>query len=242
MAEWFEDEAFWEVSYDFMFPPASFEQAREQAAMVLALAGGNVSTVLDLCCGPGRFAIPLAERGLSVTGVDRSAWLLQKAKQSTVDVEWAEQDMREFVRDQAFDLALSLFTSFGYFVEPNENARVLTNVYTSLRPGGRFVIDVMGKERLAAVFTDTSCHELEDGRLRVQRHRVIDDWSRVENRWLFLQDGRYQTFEFVHFIYSGKELASLLEAAGFATVQLHGGLDGSPYDRQASRLVAVATK
>jgi hypothetical protein len=41
-------------------------------------------------------------------------------------------------------------------------------------------------------------------------------------------------------VYSGQELKDRLLAAGFSRVSLYGNLDGAPYDREASRLVAVA--
>ena len=96
--------------------------------------------MLDLCCGPGRFSIELAKRGFRVTGVDRTRFLLGKAKsrekKAGVKVEWVESDMRDFVRPGAFDLALSMFTSFGYFDDKADDLRVLRQVCESLKPGG----------------------------------------------------------------------------------------------------------
>ena len=54
-------------------------------------------------------------------------------------------------------------------------------------------------------------------------------------------DGRQESFAFVQRLYAGTELAALLRDAGFAHVDLFGGVDGSPYDPDAKRLVAVAT-
>ena len=55
-------------------------------------------------------------------------------------------------RSAAFDLALNVFTSFGYFEDQAENRRVLENIFASLKPGGAFVFDHLGKEVLASQF------------------------------------------------------------------------------------------
>jgi hypothetical protein len=81
-----------------------------------------------------------------------------------------------------------------------------------------------------------------DGALLVQRHHVVDDWSRVRNEWTVVRDGRARTFEFVLRIYSGQELRALLGAGGFTRIDLYGALDGRPYDLEAERLVAVARR
>lgn len=79
---WFTDETFWESTYPFMFPEARFAASAESISKLLELAGTAPDAhVLDLACGPGRFAVPLAQIGDSVTGVDRSPFLLGKARE-----------------------------------------------------------------------------------------------------------------------------------------------------------------
>ncbi len=91
-----------------------------------------------------------------MTGVDRTRCLLERgrerATQIGVEAGWVAADMREFVRPAAFDLAINVFTSFGYFDDPAENRRVLENIFASLKPGGTFVFEAVGKEILAGKF------------------------------------------------------------------------------------------
>jgi SAM-dependent methyltransferase len=162
MGEWFENEALWKDFYPFLFAEERLRLGADEAAQALALAGITAAAgkaALDLCCGPGRHAVPLAQRGIRVTGVDRAALLLDRARTraslAAVDVEWVQADMREFRRPAAYDLALSLFTSFGFFAAPEDDLLVLRNVRQSLRPGGVLVMDLMGKENLARVFQPT---------------------------------------------------------------------------------------
>jgi len=97
-----------------MFPERRFTMAAEQVEKALALAKPAGKAALDLCCGPGRCSIALARTGFRVTGVDRTKFLLDKAraraKATKVKIEWVHMDMRDFIRAEAFDLVLSMFT------------------------------------------------------------------------------------------------------------------------------------
>jgi SAM-dependent methyltransferase len=246
MTDWFADEAFWTAVYPFEFGDPVIDAGVVQVDRAITLARARVGDALDLGCGPGRHAVPLARRGYRVTAVDLSPFHLARARERAaaagVEVELVQADMRAFARPEAFDLALSLFTSFGYFEDAGDDLRVLQNVHRSLRPGGALVLDVVGKERLARVLHPTMSQRAADGALLVQRHQIVEGWSRVRNEWTVVRDGRARTFEFLLRIYSGQELKTLLDAAGFTRVALHGALDGRPYDFEAERLVAVARR
>jgi SAM-dependent methyltransferase len=244
--EWFDDDAFWIDSYEAIFPRARFEVMPEVVDNVLTLLDVEPCDVLDLCCGPGRYAVELARRGFRVTGVDRTRFLLERAQaralEAGVEVEWIRSDMRDFVRPEAFDLAMSMFTSFGYFDDKHEDLRVLRQLHRCLRPGGRVIVDVMGKEILARVFAPNSIRELDDGTLVVERREIFDDWTRVRCEWMLIRDERIKTYQFHHTVYSGQELVDRLHETGFTGIRLFGGLTGRAYDRDANRLVAIADK
>ncbi len=242
--DWFEDESFWQKLYPFMFATERFAMAAEQVDQILALTGTREGAVLDLCCGPARHSVEFARRGFAVTGVDRSPFLLERARErcieSGIELELVQDDMRTFRRAGAFDLAVNLFTSFGYFKDENDDLRVLRNICDSLKPGGLFVMDVMSKERIAKLWKDVMIADLPGGGRIVQRPEVLDDWTRIRNTWTVLQDGRYEDFVFEHFVYSGRELKDRLLASGFHSAHLYGDLQGNPYDLNASRLTVLA--
>ena len=246
MTEWFADESFWETLYPLMFPAERFDATPEQTEQVLALTTFSGADVLDLCCGPGRFSTVLASKGFNVTGVDKSAFLLGKAKSRAkdagVDVEFVHEDMRDFVRPDAYDLVINMFTSFGYFDDKDEDLQVLRNIHESLRADGVLLIDVIGKEYLAKVFQPTVSVTAPDGSVLVQQHEIFDDWSRIRNKWILISGDSARTFDFHHTVYSAQELKDRLYAAGFGKVSVYGGLDGRPYDNHVQRLVAVASK
>ena len=244
--EWFENEEFWRDYYQYMFSEDRFAAAKDEVTRIMELTQVRGGRLLDLCCGPGRHAMEFAQRGFAVTGVDRSAFLLDRARQLAqaggVSVEWINEDMRRFIRPDSFDLVCNLFTSFGYFEDENDDLAVLKNMQQSLRKDGILVIETLGKERLARVWQSAMCFDLPDGSMMVQRPQVRNDWSRVRTEWILVKDGQSKTAVFEHWIYSGRELKERLLNCGFKQVQLFGSTQGTPYDVDAQRLVAVARK
>jgi SAM-dependent methyltransferase len=223
------------------------EMAPQEVAQIISLLGLQPgAAILDLCCGVGRHSLEFARRGYSVTGVDRTAAYLQTARDAAVieglAVEWVEADAREFLRPGAFSLAINLYTSFGYFEDPAEDQRVAENLFCSLKSAGTLVMDLMGKERLARIFSPRSWEELPDGSLFLQERKIRDDWTWIENRWILVKDGQQREFTLGHRLYDGAGLRTLLLDSGFESVTLYGDMDGTPYNNEARRLVAVARK
>jgi SAM-dependent methyltransferase len=242
--EWFEDEGLWRELYPYVFPVERVAAAAGQVTQIVALTGVASGAVLDLCCGPGRHAVEFGRLGFRVTGVDRSRFLLERARERAeaagVAVEWVLEDMREFARPGAFDLACNLFTSFGYFEREEDNLRVLENVRGSLRDGGTFVLDMVGRERMERQGMEPRETRFADGAVLTQQPHVNADWTRLENEWTIVKAGQSRGYRFKHHLYSGQGLEERLLSCGFASVRLYGDLEGSPYGPEAARLVGVA--
>ena len=244
--EWFEDESIWKDLYLLTFPESAFAIAEEQVEKILRLTGVREGKVLDLCCGPGRHAAALAKRGFAVSAVDRTRLLLDQARaraaQARLSVEFVLEDMRRFSRPAAFDLIINFFTSFGYFDDQTDDLRVLELIRENLRPSGVFLLEMVSKERLAREFQATTSRALANGDVLFERHEIVDDWTRIRNRWTLIRAGATRTFEFTHRIYSGREMKDLLTRAGLADVRLYGDLDGGSYGFEAQRLIAIARR
>jgi SAM-dependent methyltransferase len=243
---WHEEDDFWETFAPFMFGEqrwASTAAEIDHILTMLDVAPG--AEILDLCCGPGRHSLELARRGLTVTGVDRTATYLDEARRQAdsegLSVEFLQDDMRRFKRGGAFNGALLMFTSFGYFDDPAENRQVLKNIYHSLKDGGQLILDTMGKEVLASKFREKDWHE-QEGVIVLQEHKVSRNWSRLESRWIALRGMSRYEFKVAHWIYSAAEISSLLKECGFKSVDIYGDLEGDPYDQNARRLVVVGRK
>lgn len=245
MTTWHEDDEFWRTSVGWMLRDR-LDRATDEVEQILALVGiAPPGAVLDLGCGIGRHSLELARRGFKVTGVDRTREFLaearREAKAEKLAANFVEEDMRRFCRPGEYDLAVNLLTSFGYFEDPEDDRRVALNLYKSLKTGGVLVLDLMGKENLARIFTPREWHE-KDGEIWLYERRITDSWSWIENRWILIKNGEKKEFRLAHRLYSAAELSRLLSECGFASVDAFGSLDGAPYDHQASRMVLVARK
>jgi SAM-dependent methyltransferase len=246
MGAWFEDELFWREMYPFMFPEERFRLAEDQIEKILTLVGYNDGAVLDLCCGPGRHSLALAKRGIQVTAVDLSEFLLRKAKEEAtklnLEIEFVLDDMRHFVRNDSFSMVLNMFTSFGYFDDKEDDLIALRNAYQSLKPEGAILIDIFGKEPLARRYQATISTECGDGVTLIQRHEICEDWTLCRNEWILVKDETARTFNFQTRLYSGQEIKDILLRAGFEEVKVFGDLDGNNYGVDADRLIAVGRK
>lgn len=250
--QWYEDEAFWEVFYSWMFSEEHFDTANEQIEDLLALldCAGDIGAQhwLDLACGPGRFLIPLADRGIKLTGVDQSRLLLDEARQKMASLsvgkstELLQADMRTFKADGCFDVILNMWSSFGYFDEPEDDRMVLQRCYDNLKPGGCLLIDTVGKEYLCRNLQAVHLEEDAEGNLLIQRPTFGEEMTRLENEWILIKGDHVYRKLWSHNVYSGAELRALLVQAGFESVELYGSLSGDDYDLDAERLIAVANK
>ncbi|MFJ5886785.1 class I SAM-dependent methyltransferase [Streptomyces californicus] len=238
---WYEDDALWSDFAPTMFPPARAESAAALVDGSPLLDFPPGTRVLDLCCGPGLFVVPLAARGYEVTGVDLSPSMLERAR-AACDAAGAKArleraDMLTYREPEAFDVVLNVFTSFGYFEAAEDNLRVLRNARESLAPGGRLLVDVMGKEVLAGWIGRPKAVDLPDGSYVVQRDTVLDSWRRLRTDWTLVRGTTARTASITSWLYSAAELHALFEEAGFTDVECFGGFDASGYDQNSDRLV-----
>ncbi|WP_097901748.1 class I SAM-dependent methyltransferase [Streptomyces sp. b94] len=238
---WYEDDALWSDFAPTMFPPARAESAAALVDGSPLLDFPPGTRVLDLCCGPGLFVVPLAARGYEVTGVDLSPSMLERAR-AACDAAGAKArleraDMLTYREPEAFDVVLNVFTSFGYFEAAEDNLRVLRNARESLAPGGRLLVDVMGKEVLAGWIGRPKAVDLPDGSYVVQRDTVLDSWRRLRTDWTLVRGTMARTASITSWLYSAAELHALFEEAGFTDVECFGGFDASGYDQDSDRLV-----
>jgi SAM-dependent methyltransferase len=244
---WYES-LFGDEYFDIYGPLLTDERTvREVEGIVQLLGVEPGGAILDLACGHGRHAIPLAERGYQVTGLDLSEVFLGRAQAEAqarnVRVRWIRADMREVPFAGEFDAVINIFTAFGYFGSDAENEQVLRQVHKALRPGGRFLIETMHRDALVRTFAPSSVIRHDDD-LLITEEREMDQLS---GRWdvrvtLIYSDGRRAEFGHNVRVYTPTELAGLFSHAGLMLQAAYGGLDGSPLTLASRRLVMIAQK
>jgi D-alanine-D-alanine ligase len=186
--------------------------------------------ILDLCCGQGRHSLELAQRGFQcVEGIDRSHYLIQKARQTAkkdnLEVKFREGDARKlpFTPD-TFDVVLILGNSFGYFETINDDLRVLKEVFRVLKPWERVLIDVADGQFLRKNFQPRSW-EWIDKNLFVCRERSLslDGQSLISREVITHAEKGVLADQFYdERLYTQESLTELLKTAGFSDVVTHG--------------------
>ncbi len=102
-------------------------------------------------------------------------------------------------------------------------------------------MEMVGKELIARRFLPRDWSEVDEVLLLAERS-VEPDWTLMRNRDTYIVGGQRHQVDWYCRIYSGGELRFLLESSGFEDVKLYGDLAGAPYDPNARRLVATASK
>ena len=248
--EWFNDDDFWEQYTPLIFDESRWAEVPKVTEGVTRLARpdrceGKKPAILDLCCGPGRITLELARRGLSVTGVDISECYIrtarEKAAREGLEIEFIKKDVRSFKRKNAFDAAVNLYNSFGYFEDPMDDLCFLKNAHYSLKEGGALIIDVLGKEIAVRDYTEADWFE-RAGITFLTESNPVDSYGSMWNRWVLIKGGKRREKIFIQRLYAASELRSLLLRAGFASAEIYGDWDESPYDEKAQTLLAVGRK
>jgi len=246
MSNWYIDEDFWRTFGPLMFGEPQFIEAAEQVPALLKRIGLDRGAVLDLGCGPGRHALPLARAGLDVTAVDTSARLIEelrdRARAEPFTIDARVGDMRTFERPAAFDAVLLMWTSFGYFDDEADHRRVLDRALDNLRPGGWLVVDQLGLETLCRSLQPVHLTEYEDGRLLVERPVLADLNTRLENEWILVDGEQARRATWSHRVWSAGEFARLVDEAGFELESIDADLEATPYDFEAERMIVFARK
>lgn len=212
---------------------------------ILALPPG--APILDLCCGHGRHAVELAGRGYAVTGQDLNHYFLgeaaRKALDRGVEVRWVQRDMRDMRFEEEFDAVVNLFTAFGYFDTDAENFAVLPGVRRALRPGGRFVMDLIHRDHLARKYQPRRWRALDDGSTLLEESWF--DFVRgrnTEHRVRLWPDGRRREMDLSLRIYALNEVVDACTAAGLEYVASYGDYADRPLDFDATRCVLVTRR
>ncbi|MDP2871298.1 MAG: class I SAM-dependent methyltransferase [Bacillota bacterium] len=141
--------------YDRIMEPVGYEMWADYIEELCRLYDCQPKRVLDLACGTGNTSFPFARRGYDVVGVDRSAEMLEqaaaKAQGLGLAVGFRQADMREFALDPPADLAICLYDSINYLLDPADLTLVCRRVFGALRPGGLFIFDANTPHRLSRV-------------------------------------------------------------------------------------------
>jgi SAM-dependent methyltransferase len=218
--------------------------------------------VLELGCGTGRIAVPLAEAGLPITGLDISPRMLERAEQrrSTLPpdlrglLRLVRGDMTNFDLHEQFPLIIIPFRPFQHLMTVPEQLQCLASVRRHLATGGRLIMDFFQTD--AARMHDPSFlephfvaeYEMSGGR-KVRLTERIAAFHRAEQRndveMVFevtapSRPAERHVFAFTFRYFFRYEVEHLLARTGFKITELFGDFDRSPLKDDSPEMIFVA--
>ncbi|GLX20639.1 MULTISPECIES: class I SAM-dependent methyltransferase [Streptomyces] len=226
--------------YDLMYPPASPDISDAVAFIAdLAPEGGRV---LELGVGNGRIAIPLAERGLAVHGIDGSEHMLEKlaARDPEGKVATTAADFTTGGTGEQFDVVFIALNTFFAPTTADAQVQCMQRMREQLAPGGRVVIEAFeprafhqqeGEKTSTRYLSPTSVmvdstHVMRDRQLILVIHTVVDGGV------------PRPTQEVIRYAWP-TEIDLMARLAGLRLVERHGGWRGEAFDANSHRHVSV---
>ncbi len=198
--------------------------------------------ILDLGCGPGRHSLIFAKEAFKVTGFDLSKRLLEAACKGIslegIDLSLVRGDIRHLPFRRGFDLVMSVFTSWGYFDDDQENFEVLRQALSLKKQTGYFILDLLNQGFLVEnlIPSDT----ISRNGITYQIKREITG-NRVIKTIDFMENGEMKSFQESVRLYEAGDIIEVLEEAGASKISLYGDYKGGKFDRLSSpRLICIA--
>lgn len=127
--------------------------------------------ILDLGCGYGRVSLPLASRGLNVTGLDLNPTLLTEAQKKAsqlkdIELSFVQGSMLALpFRKQSFDLIVCLWLTFNHLLTKEDQLQALNEIYRTLSPGGMAIVEMTNGEHPSTQHQLRSEGEGEDSKV-----------------------------------------------------------------------------
>jgi SAM-dependent methyltransferase len=234
-------------AYLDLYPHRNEAEAEQDIKDLVNMVGlKKEATILDLACGAGRHLLALHRQGYpNLFGLDLSEELLEVAgeeldKAGAPHIDLVHADMRHIPYTDTFDAVLSLFTSFGYFKEDDENLQVFKAIYQALHSNGVFVLDFFNADRVMAELVPVDTQELPDRTIRNCR-QITDDKRRVEKTiTVITKDGHEQVFHESVRLYRGVHFDRL--KTGFKDIKNFGSFKGESFSKNSERLILLCKK
>lgn len=128
--------------YDIIYSDKDYEKECDFLEEIFSKFGDKISSILDLGCGSGGHSIILSNRGYKIVGVDRSPYMVKKAREKAKkECLFLEHDIRNFRMNREFDAVISMFAVASYQIENDDVISFFRTAFEHLRSGGLFTFD-----------------------------------------------------------------------------------------------------
>lgn len=240
--DWFES-AF-DKLYPVVYAHRTVDAARPECVFAADKLGLQPNDhIFDLCCGNGRHLVHLLEHSPHCTGLDYSGHLLRLAKNLVGRrAQLVRGDMRRLPFEGAFDVVVNFFTSFGYFMDEDDNLAAARGMARALKPGGRFMIDFLNPPHVEESLIPES--DRSSGNYRIFEKRWIDEKLRRVNKSTVVEENNVRismTSESVR-LYDLADLEGILGRAGMEIAAVYGNYQGDPLTFRQPRMILIGRK
>ena len=228
--------------------------AREMPFILATIGDTAGKTVLDIACGTGRHSIELASQEATVTGIDISASMLERARQlakeRSLSVQFTQLDMSRLddLAGSRFDLVLCLGNSLALSENHEALERMLMNVHSLLSEEGAFVAQVLNFDEILRTefkYFPLKVGETADGAtavfFRFFEHSPADRTSDLVILTFVQRGGEWYRFSSVQPVLNLNRslLESALRRAGFSKVEVFGDYGEGLFSEDTSRNLIV---
>ena len=199
------------------------------------------SKVLDLACGKGRHALQIHNLGNDVVGVDLSPQSVEAANlKAEPGLVFQTGDMRNLPFNAEFDLVVNLFTSFGYFQQEGENAKVIESIARALKNDGILILDYLNVKKVIQDLPLASVVQREEIEFKV--HKDVTNGFIVKTIE-FVDDGEaYEYKEHVKLL-TLQDFEKIFKNSSLHIQSIFGDYDLNPFDEEKSdRLIFKVQK
>ncbi|MFE2009872.1 class I SAM-dependent methyltransferase [Streptomyces sp. NPDC059491] len=196
---------------------------------------------LEFAVGTGRVAVPLAERGVSVTGIELSAPMVEqlraKADEATLPVVMG--DMAVAVAPGQYSLVYLVYNTISNLLTQEEQVQCFRNAARHLAPGGRFAIELWVPElRSLPAGQTATVWQSETGYIGLDTYDVVRQLV-VSHHFRFDETEKASLFRSPHrYIWPG-ELDLMARMAGFALESRHADWEGGAFTAESRSHVSV---
>ena len=237
-------------AYDEMMEHVDYEGWVRYILMLFDRYNVQPVRALDLGCGTGQIAVPLAQKGYSIVGVDRAPGMLQaareKADQAGVQIEWIEADMRGFTLNEPCGAALCLYDSINYMRSEDELRQTFQQVRNALKPGGIFLFDIISEKNITSYFDRKTFSENRPDYTFIWKNRYtqFDKTCRTELTFFYREGNDFKRYIETHVqrIFEVREVKQALKQTGFQFLDAFAAWTTRKYDRMSDRINIAARK
>ena len=220
-------------SYDLLYEEKDYEGECDVLERIFSkYAEKPITSILDLGCGTGNYAVRLAQRGYNVCGVDLSESMLEiarkKIQNNPASIQFFHSDISSIQLDRQFDAAIMMFAVLGYQHTNEQITKTLNNICTHLKTGGLLVFDVWYGPAVLSEKPQEKCRVIHSGKdtvIRVTRpeldtfHQFCDvrfNLYRIREGEPVIETDEVHRMRF----FFAQELSLALDFAGFQVVRV----------------------